>query len=107
MAVDVENARRDWENGWRRLQQETQASDDPRAVARLDRQLDVVTEELRRRVGTTFSLAELADAYGDADPWIRAAVGERAATPGWPRTLSLVGDAAFHLYARGAVDYEP
>ena len=35
------------------------------------------------------------------------AVSERAPTPGWPRTLAIVQDAAFHLYQRGAVDYAP
>jgi hypothetical protein len=34
-------------------------------------------------------------------------VSERAATPGWPRTLAIVQDTAFHLYQRGAVDYTP
>jgi hypothetical protein len=38
---------------------------------------------------------------------VRDTVSERAATPGWPRTLSIVQDTAFHLYQRGAVDYTP
>jgi hypothetical protein len=104
MAVDVESARRDWEDGWRRLQEEAR---DPTAADRLTRQVEVVTEELRRRVGGPFTTAELAASYAGAEPWVRAAVAERAAAAGWPRTLSLVQDAAFHLYARGAVDYEP
>jgi hypothetical protein len=29
------------------------------------------------------------------------------ALPDWTRTLALVEAAAFHLYARGAVDYAP
>ena len=100
----MESARRDWEVGYRRLLAET---DDQDARDRLFRQVEVVTEELRRRVGSTFTLAELTSFYAGAETWTREAVSERAATPGWPRTLSLVGDAAFHLYARGAVDYEP
>jgi hypothetical protein len=104
MAVEVENARRDWETGWRRLQEEAR---DHVAGERLNRQVEVVTEELRRRVGGTFTLAELAAAYADADRWARAAVAERAPSPGWPRALALVLDAAFHAYARGALDYAP
>jgi hypothetical protein len=100
----VESARRDWENGYRRLLAET---GDAAARERLLRQVEVVTEELRKRLGSTFTLAELADAYAGSDAWAREAVEERAAAPGWPRTLALVGDTAFHLYARGAVDYEP
>jgi hypothetical protein len=34
-------------------------------------------------------------------------VAERAPTPGWPRTVALAEDAAFHAYARGALDYKP
>jgi hypothetical protein len=102
--VDVESARRDWADGWRRLQEESR---EPAAADRLGEQLGVVTDELRRRVGSTFTLAELAEVYADADRWARAAVAEEAAAPDWPRLLSVVQDAAFHLYARGAVDYKP
>jgi hypothetical protein len=69
--------------------------------------LEVVTDELRRRIGQTFTLDELAAAYERADAWARDAVSEHAPTPGWPRTLSMVEATAFHLYQRGAVDYEP
>ena len=104
MGADVESARRDWEAGWRRLQDESR---DPGSAERLSRQVEVVTDELRRRMGTTFTLAELADAYADSERWARETVAERAPSAGWVRTLSLVDDAAFHLYARGAVDYQP
>jgi hypothetical protein len=104
MAVDVDNARRDWETGWRRLHEEAR---DQVAAERLNRQVEVVTEELRRRVGGTFTLAELAAAYAEADRWAREAVAERAPSPGWPRALAIVLDAAFHAYARGALDYAP
>jgi len=72
---------------------------------RLLAQLEIVMDELRKRIGQTFTLDELAAAYAGADDWVREVVEERAAAPGWPRTLSLVQDAAFHLYQRGAVDY--
>ena len=102
--AEVESARRDWEEGHRRLQDEVRRQDAPE---RLLEQVDAVLAELRRRVGGTFTLRELAAAYGDAERWSRDAVAERAAAPGWPRTLSLVEAAAFHEYARGAQDYEP
>lgn len=104
MTPDLESARRDWADGFRRLDAEAAGT---AAAARLHRQLDVVTEELRRRVGSTFTLAELAAEYARCDPWVQQAIGERAAAPGYVRTVSLVADAAFHLYARGAVDYVP
>jgi hypothetical protein len=100
----VEGARRDWAEGNRRFVQE--ASDPARAEV-LHEQLDVVTNELRRRVGATFTLAELADAYGGAEGWLLTVVGERARSNGWARTASLAADAAFHAYSRGAQDYDP
>ena len=102
LALDV--VRSEWEDGYRRFRD---LSRDRVAGDRLSRQLEVVTDELRKRVGQSFTLEELAAAYARADDWARAAVGERAATPGWPRTLAIVQDAAFHMYQRGAVDYTP
>lgn len=102
--AEVESARRDWQEGYRRLREEARLDPQPE---RLLRQVDAVLAQLRRRVGGTFTLAELAAAYSGAERWSRAAVAEQAAAPGWPRTLSLVEAAAFHEYARGAQDYEP
>lgn len=102
--AEVESARRDWEDGHRRLLEEARASDRPE---RLLAQVDVVVAELRRRVGGTFTLRELAHAYAGAERWSRDVVAEQAHAPGWPRTLSLVEAAAFHAYARGAQDYRP
>jgi hypothetical protein len=103
VAADVDSARRDWEDAYRRLEAETR---DPRKEPLL-RQFEVVTEELRRRVGARFTLRELADEYRRAEVWVRPAVADRAPAPGWPRTLSVVEGAAFHAYSRGAEDYRP
>jgi hypothetical protein len=100
LVLDV--VRREWADGYRRFDD---LSRDRVAGERLRAQLDVVTDELRKRVGQTFTLEQLAQAYERADEWAREAVSERAATPGWPRTLAIVQEAAFHLYQRGAVDY--
>ena len=104
MTIVLDVVRREWEQGYRRFEA---ASREPVAGDRLQRQLEVVTDELRKRIGQTFTLEQLAEAYDNADDWARDVVSERAATPGWPRTLSMVEDAAFHLYQRGAVDYKP
>ena len=104
MATDVESARRDWEDAYRRL---GEAQRDPRTAEGLRLQLRVVTEELRKRVGSTFTLGELAAEYVRADDWALAVLGERASFPGWLSSFSVVEGAAFHLYARGAADYEP
>jgi hypothetical protein len=104
VVADVESARRDWEDGFRRLQEE---SGDPQRADALHAQVVAITGELRRRVGSTYTTAELAGAYRGSERWARDAVAEAAEAPGWERTLSVATDAAFHAYARGAVDYEP
>jgi hypothetical protein len=104
VSVVIDVARREWEDGYRRFEA---ASRDPVTADRLNAQLEVVTGELRRRIGQTFTLAELVALYDRAEAWVRDVVSEHAATPGWPRTLALVEDTAFHLYQRGAVDYTP
>ena len=104
MTADLESAKRDWEDAYRRLEE---AARDPARAEQLRLQLGVVTDELRKRVGSSFTLRDLVTEYRDADSWARDTVSERAAAPGWPRTLSVVEGAAFHLYARGAVDYAP
>ena len=102
--AELDSARREWEDGYRRLLDQ---AGDAGARERLLAQVDVVVAELRRRVGGVFTLRELAAAYDRAEEWSRAVVSEQAPAPGWPRTLSLVEAAAFHLYARGAQDYAP
>jgi hypothetical protein len=99
-AVAIQNARLQWEDGYRRLNEH--ATDRP-TYLRLLAQVDVLIDELNRRVGQTFTLAELAAAYDEADRWLLEVLppGEGAVQ------LGLVEDAAFHLYARGAVDYAP
>jgi hypothetical protein len=102
--VAVETARAEWEEAHRRLEGH---ANEPVLYARLLEQVEVVTAELARRVGQTFTLAELAEAYAGAERWTRDAVAERAPAPGWPRTLTVVEGEAFHRYQRGAVDYVP
>lgn len=104
MRSDIESARHDWQDGHRRLEL---ASRDDGQAEHLRHQFEVVSAELRRRVGGTFTLAMLAAAYAGSDAWTRQAIEEYAATSGWARSVSIVGDAAFHVYARGAVDYTP
>jgi hypothetical protein len=99
---ELESARREWEDGYRRL-----LAADPIGSERLHKQVDAIVAELRQRVGATFTLAQLADAYAGSESWLRETIDERAPVPNWPRTVTVAGDAAFHLYARGAIDYAP
>ena len=104
MPSTLETTRREWEEGNRRL--EAAASDRPR-YERLLAELELVLDELRKRVGQTYTLGELATAYGDADRWVQEELAESESGPGWPARLTIVQDAAFHRYSRGAVDYRP
>jgi hypothetical protein len=104
MSVAVESAMLDWEAGYRRL---LEAGRDPTLRRRLEEQIDAVTAILRRRIGGTFTLAELADVYAGSERWVVDAVEDEIDDPAALRTLATAGDAAFHLFARGAVDYMP
>jgi hypothetical protein len=104
MAIALEQTRVEWERGYRRFQEDVRETARGEAVLA---ELEAVTAELRRRVGQTFTLGELADAYASSEAWTRGAVEEIEPAAGWPRRLAAVTDAAFHLYSRGAVDYEP
>jgi hypothetical protein len=103
-AVDVQLARQHWEDGRRRVER---ARSDPAVYARLNEQVELVASELRKRIGQTFTLEELAAAYDRADDWARDLLhesrDEQAPAPETPT----VTDAAFDRYARGARDYRP
>ena len=103
-AVSVATARVDWERAYNQIEAQ---KDDPRRYRRLLAAVDAVTAELRARIGQTFTLQQLVGCYASVEKWGRDAVAERAPYDGWARDLALVEDAAFHLYARGALDFEP
>ena len=96
MTYPLENALFQWEEGCRELQ----AIDDPRERRLADRVVDAVREELRRRIGPTFTAAELADLYGAGTDWcLQVAIDVAPAAEGEAQSLA---DAAFWLYLRGA-----
>ena len=100
----VEVARQEWEEGSRRLEA---AREDARRYRQLLELLDLVLDELRKRIGQTYTLRELVAVYGESDRWAHEVLEERATASGWPPDLTIVLAAAFDAYQRGAVDYEP
>ena len=100
----TEVARQEWEEGSRRLEG---FRDDGRRYRQLLELLDLVVDELRKRIGQTYTLGQLVAAYGESERWARELLEERAPFPGWPRDLTVVLAAAFDAYQRGAIDYEP
>lgn len=99
MGYPLENALFQWEQGWRELQ----ALDDPRARRLADRVIEAIRDQLRRRIGPTFSAAELADLYGEGTDWAQQ-VALDVAPAAQPDAQSLA-DAAFWAYLRSATDF--
>ncbi|HZQ02562.1 MAG TPA: hypothetical protein VFA88_00920 [Gaiellaceae bacterium] len=102
--MNVELARQHWREGTRRVEA---ARSDPRRYARLSQQVELLATALRRRVGQTYTLADLVDAYEGAEDWARALLEEARAEDAPPPEAADAADAAFYLYARGATDYTP
>jgi hypothetical protein len=90
-----------WREGQRRLSQA-----DPDVRPAMERVVDQLVVELRRRLGGAFTTQELAQLYGEQgtdwcfDVAVRAAPGTPAA---WD--LPTVAGAAFARYLREASDY--
>jgi hypothetical protein len=96
-------ARVEWAEGEQRLAR----LDLPRP--QLETVLRVVDElvwELTRRLGQTFTLAELGDVYAESGAWCLQIV-QQTTDLLIAQDLSLVQQAAFARFARGAVDYRP
>ncbi len=99
-------ARHQWDDGARRLEATDRNS---RRYRQLHALVDAVLDELRRRVGQTFTLADLADAYAGSEDWVRDVVVARTPPKAEAgiRDTALVQDAAFFAYSRAAQDYRP
>ena len=96
MAYALENALFQWRDGDRRL-----AGTSEPARADLDRAADVVIEELRKRLGSTFLVEELADLYHQGTDWATELAARNAAGT----DAAAVVDAAFARYAREASNF--
>jgi hypothetical protein len=104
MPPNVELVRHQWEDGYRRFRQLDRAE---AGASALHDQVGVLLEQLRRRVGSNFTLAELAGSYDSAERWAYDTLEDRAERPGWAAGATIALDAAFHLFSRGAQDYTP
>lgn len=87
MAYPLQSAVFQWQQGERRLREA-----DTREAAR---RVNLVLDELRRRLGSTFTAQELADHYGDGTSW----ADELSGMESW------IVDAAFHRYLREAQNF--
>lgn len=99
MGYPLENALFQWEEGLRTLR----SIGDQRERRQADRVVAAIQDELRRRIGPTFSAAQLADLYGRGTDWSLQVATDTA--PGLATDGQSLADAAFWLYLRGATDF--
>ena len=99
---EVENAVLQWEEGYRRLEE---LRSRPGLYRVLGRAVVAVQDELRKRLGSSFSVSELAALYRDGTDWtLDLAMSARPEDlGGWDPTIA--ADAAFYLYMREAADF--
>jgi hypothetical protein len=99
-------ARHQWAEGKRQLDA---AGFDTARAKHLTILIEAVVTELPKRIGQTFTLAQLAQVYEGSEDWVREVI--RESMPPRSRAgikdTALVQDAAFWVYAQGASDYRP
>jgi hypothetical protein len=103
VAYPLDNALFQWEEGASRLRELD--SSDPRAARTARRAVEAIREELRRRIGPTFSAQELADLYSRGTDWCLEAARIAAPMAAVDLDPQAIVDGAFFLYLRGAHDY--
>ncbi len=100
LVAGFDNAIYQWQQGERRLSQAP-----PERLPLLQRIVDTLVAELRKRLGGRFSAEELADFYGRGTSWCLQLAIDIAPEDPWAWDSAIVIDAAFARYLREAVDY--
>ena len=96
MAYSLDNALFQWREGERRVADSLEP-----VRADLERAVAAVVDDLRKRLGSSFVLDELADLYGEGTDWATELADRRGAST----DAAIVVDAAFARYAREASNY--
>jgi hypothetical protein len=98
----LDNAIFQWEEGGSRLRE---LSRHPRYARVASQAVDAIRDELRRRIGPTFSAQELAELYAGGTDWALEAARYAAPMDAVDLDTEAIVDGAFWLYLRGASDY--
>jgi hypothetical protein len=98
----LDNAIFQWEEGASRLRE---LSREPRTARTAARAVDAIRDELRRRIGPTFSAQELAEHYAGGTDWALEAARQAAPMEAVDLDTEAIVDGAFYLHLRGAYDY--
>ena len=96
MSYALENALTQWQEGERRVREAPEIEQ-----ADLESAVVEIQDELRRRLGSTFWIGELAELYGAGTDWAEDLAQRHSAGS----DTSAVVDAAFGRYARAAADF--
>lgn len=95
-----ETAVQQWREGQRRIDK----LEDAQQIA-AERVVERTVQELRRRLGSSFTTGELVDLYDRGTSWVLDLAVATAPGAPWAWEQRLVADAAFHRYVREASDY--
>jgi len=98
--VALQTAIEQWHRGERRL-----AAAPGERIATLERVTSEIMAELRRRLGGRFSAGELVSLYERGTDWCQQTAMRVAPEDPWAWDSTVVADAAFGRYLRGAADY--
>jgi hypothetical protein len=102
MPYPLDNALFQWEEGASRLRD---LSRDPRAGRIATRAVEAIRDELRRRIGPTFTAQELAELYARGTDWALEAARNALPMQAVDLDPQAIVDGAFWQYLRGAKDY--
>jgi hypothetical protein len=98
--VSFETAIYQWQQGERRVR-----SSPLERAQLIERVIDALVADLRRRLGGRFSAEELVDLYESGTAWCLQLAMRVAPHEPWAWEAALVIDAAFGRYLREAADY--
>jgi hypothetical protein len=90
----------DWRAGERRVEEAS-----PAHRHELERVINALVGELRRRIGSTFTVDELACFYDQGTDWCQAVAERIAPEAPYAWETAVVADAAFNRYLRMATDF--
>jgi hypothetical protein len=98
--MSFETALYQWQQGERRL-----SSAPAHEVTMLERVVEALVAELRRRLGGRFTVEELVDLYEAGTSWCQQIAIKVAPADPWAWDSATVVDGAFWRYLREAADY--
>lgn len=101
MSYPLGNALYQWEDGYDRLHEQANGPMGPRVL----RAADAIRDELRRRIGATFTASQLAELYAEGTDWCLEAARWAMPEDAVDLDPQAIVDGAFYEHLRGATDF--